>query len=763
MPRQVVHGEITEAILYTSVNITAGLFTIIVVVQTLAAPALATETSCKEVVSPRIKATARTVNDLSLRVMQRLISETREARNIVISPIGLAHCLNAVSSGAAGKTRDELRNVLSNSQSFTEEDYIGLQKFIFNPIAGVDISSATAIFALNPLKFQPAFETKFKGLYDGALFSAPNSPQLNTKLNEWIKTKTQNKIQVSSQTVVPNELRLLNALYFKALWIDQFETSLTKVEKFNLTKTISIPVEMMHKHLEMQMFYGEPDGAQIIRMPYGPPHSSPLSPFAMYIVLPKAGQSPEHLISTLTAQKVEDHIASMRPRVGDLSLPRFSLGGKNSFKTALNQIGVKQAFSPVSADFSFMTSKKPVWLGDINQNIRLLVNERGTEAAVITEAIYFLGANPEKRFNMVVDRPFLFFLRDDRSGAMLLCGIVHNPQSDKVATQEAENELLLKLRTDEARIVTLPTPEKKDASYTLARELSRTRDYFTAKQDFSQALEISRRLLAIEKPDCTTLYRHAAIELALSDTSAADLTFKKLIDLYAVTSGYDKTMSIWLEAFDAYDAMLLKQDASNPARSIVLAAKESFLKQQAVEAASTKERFIGAWRRDLSTIAVPDASSQVSFQQYLDRYDRDFEVFSKDIVPMRNAMKDSKAALRWKPSLFQSDYFRLGEAQSSLARFYYDQGRTSEAIDLFELSIINNIEDDHVETMEDDLVKLEQCFERSGKKVEALALAKRLSTARPLLRDYLELHKKWVEFKEDERRREYETRYTNSH
>lgn len=710
----------------------------------------------------RIKATARSVNDLSLRIMQRLVSE-KTPRTIVISPIGLANCLNAVALGAGGDTRSELRKVFLNSE-LNEQDFGTLQKFVLTPTNGVDVSSASAMVTARDVKLKPLFLKSFESSYGGTAISASSAENINQRLNDWIRVKAHGMFDGAYPPMKPHEIRLLNALYFNGKWIDQFEGKATKIEKFFETESSPISVEMMHKSLEMAMFYGESDGSQIVRMPYGPPHSNPLMPFAMYVVLPRKGQSPEQLLSMISVEKLESQISSMRPRVGELSLPRFSLLAKNSFKEPLAQLGIRQAFSAPKANFSEITDSKPLWLGDLNQNISLLVNEQGTEAAVLTDAVYFLGPNPSKRFEMNVNRPFVFFVRDDRSGTIVLLGVVHKPLMERAVTEAAETELLRNLDEDESKWAVFTGDEKKEAHWKLERELRGARDYFVSKSDFRQAIQISNRLMHIEKPHCSALYQHAFIQLALGNTAAAESTFKDILKLYAEAKGsFEKTRPEWLEAFDKYDAMLSSKNPKDPERAPVLAAKESFLIQDVKDDVFVKEGVVGAWRRDLSTIGVPDEVSKITFDQFIERFDKDTALLSKDIVSLRLALKEDKSALQWKPSMCQGDRIsRLGQSQSALAHFYSEHGSAHTAIQLFELCVINNIEDDYVEGVERDLSDLIEILNANGFKSEAKMVSQRQSQLMPIVHEYLELHLKWEELKKEEQRRWHETPHTSN-
>lgn len=83
-----------------------------------------------------------------------------------------------------------------------------------------------------------------------------------------------------------------------------------------------------------------------------------------------------------------------------------------------------------------MVYSKQVCVDDIKQILNLAVDERGTEVAVVTSANVALGA-PPSTFEMVVNRPFLFVLRDEANGAIHLIGIVNDPVRESALKKNA--------------------------------------------------------------------------------------------------------------------------------------------------------------------------------------------------------------------------------------------------------------------------------------------------------------------------------------
>lgn len=116
---------------------------------------------------------------------------------------------------------------------------------------------------------------------------------------------------------------------------------------------------------------------------------------------------------------------------GDVSLelPRFKLEYEKSLVKTLQALGMKQAFSPKTADFSAMTDpSKDLYVSGILHKSFIEVNESGTEAAAVTGLQMGGSAEPPKEiFEFRVDRPFFFAIEDRTTGALVFMGSVWNP------------------------------------------------------------------------------------------------------------------------------------------------------------------------------------------------------------------------------------------------------------------------------------------------------------------------------------------------
>jgi serine protease inhibitor len=152
----------------------------------------------------------------------------------------------------------------------------------------------------------------------------------------------------------------------------------------------------------------------------------------MYVFLPDTGFNPATWIGALSDPNWQPlQIAQFRMETGTLVLPKFRLEDSVPLKQPLQALGMKTAFDREGADFSGIGPG--LYISTVLQKTFVEVKEEGTEAAAVTTVTMVNSAAfmpPPHPFNMVVDRPFLFVIRDDRTGIILFIGLIYDPPSN---------------------------------------------------------------------------------------------------------------------------------------------------------------------------------------------------------------------------------------------------------------------------------------------------------------------------------------------
>ena len=170
--------------------------------------------------------------------------------------------------------------------------------------------------------------------------------------------------------------------------------------------------------------YYQNNNIQMVDLPYG------AGDFRMTVVLPSPGTDIDQLILSTDQQVWNAWIAALDSMNGHLALPKFSLQYDLTMNDVLKSLGMSIAFDMRHADFSYINPKVPLYVSSVKHKSYVEVNEEGTEAAAVTSVEIGITAilhGEEKTFNMVVNRPFVFLIRDVSSGTILFIGKIDDP------------------------------------------------------------------------------------------------------------------------------------------------------------------------------------------------------------------------------------------------------------------------------------------------------------------------------------------------
>ena len=217
------------------------------------------------------------------------------------------------------------------------------------------------------------------------------------------------------------KLVLTNAIYFKGQWVVRFDKKDTRDEPFMLANKQRINVPMMHQRDEYG--YCEQAGMQLLELPYAG------DALSMVVLLPKELDGLARLEKSLNAKTLADWLAKLSKKKVRVSLPRFTMTSEFRLDKNLHSLGMQDAFNPSKADFSGMDGTHELYIGAVLHKAFVDVSEEGTEAAGATAVVMKMRSSPVQPATFQADHPFLFLIRDTRSGSVLFIGRVVNPKS----------------------------------------------------------------------------------------------------------------------------------------------------------------------------------------------------------------------------------------------------------------------------------------------------------------------------------------------
>ncbi|XP_066482702.1 serpin B6-like [Tiliqua scincoides] len=359
------------------------------------------------------------------------LSEDDPKKNLFFSPLSISSALSMVFQGAKGNTAAEMSKVLSVAKA--GEIHVAYEKLISEinkPGTKYLLRLANRLFGETSYDFLTSFTDTCQKFYHADLeklnFCA-KAEESRKHINTWVEEQTAGKIQDLLATGLINSLTklvLVNAIYFKGNWANQFLKDHTKEKPFKISKNETKMVQMMYKKAEFNLGYVSDHRTKILELPYIDRELS------MIILLPDEIEDTstglEKLERDMTFEKLMDWI---NPEMMDLtevelSLPKFKLEEKYDLKSVLSRMGMAEAFVEGKADFSGMSSNKDLFLSEVVHKSFVEVNEEGTEAAAATAAIivpkFFVP-----RF--MADHPFLFLIRHNKTGSILFYGRFCSP------------------------------------------------------------------------------------------------------------------------------------------------------------------------------------------------------------------------------------------------------------------------------------------------------------------------------------------------
>jgi serpin B len=345
--------------------------------------------------------------------------------NRMISPASVAIALSMTYNGAQGETQRSMAQALELQGldlNTINQANATLKQSLEQADPAVTVAIANSLWGRLGIPFKDEFLQRNREFYQAEVSTLDfASADAADTINCWVSRNTRGKIpQIVSEINPDDVLFLINAVYFKGNWTTAFKPEATVERPFHRADGTSNPHPLMTQHNKYR--YLETSYFQAISLPYGNERLS------MYVFLPQQNSNLNRFLQTLTPQNWNTWISQFRQRDGVIQLPKFKLDYELGLNTVLKTIGMASAFDTTKADFSGI-STQPTHINQVQHKTFIEVNEEGTEAAATTSVrITVTSAMPAAApFQMIVDRPFFFAIRDNQTGIILFMGTVLDP------------------------------------------------------------------------------------------------------------------------------------------------------------------------------------------------------------------------------------------------------------------------------------------------------------------------------------------------
>jgi len=341
--------------------------------------------------------------------------------NLFFSPYSISLALAMTYAGARDNTAIEMAETLhfTLQQDHLHPAFKTLGEKLSVHDENINLTIANALWGQVGYPFLSEFHDTLAKSYDAPLrltdfVDAPE--EARTGINDWVREETEGKIEdlMGPGTITADtRLVLANAIYFKGTWKLQFDAEKTELAPFYRLDGRQVKVPMMR--MKERFPYMEGRDFQAIELPY---KGDTLS---MVICLPREGMF-EDFEATLSIERLDVILAQLCSEKVQLAMPRFELTSEFSLGDTLAGLGMPDAFTG-AADFSGMDGLRDLFIGHVAHKAYVSVNEEGTEAAAATGVSMTLSIPTA----MMIDRPFIFLIRDIETRTILFIGRVMDP------------------------------------------------------------------------------------------------------------------------------------------------------------------------------------------------------------------------------------------------------------------------------------------------------------------------------------------------
>ena len=375
-------------------------------------------------------------NDFALAMYDQL---RRQPGNLFFSPFSIRSALCMIEAGARGETAAQMREALrlSSSADMPRTGLVDIvQRLNLAGYRDYEMEVANSLWAQEGAPLLPEFVDLIARQFDGRISPVDfhvSADAACREINRWVEDKTRQRIQ---NLIPPGSLNsdtrlvLVNAVYFKGTWVLKFEERYTSKEPFYLDSGGKVQVPLMYQREEVRYFRAS--SFQAVDLIY---EGDDLS---MLVILPDKKEGLRDIEKLLSTRMLRDCVDQMDIREVKLFLPRFKTTWEGVDMSAhLGALGMPLAFKPFQADFSGINGFEPpdeksLYISAAFHKAFVDVYEEGTEAAAATgvipqasAALYRSEPPPIPIFR--ADHPFLFAIRDRKSGTILFLGRMVNP------------------------------------------------------------------------------------------------------------------------------------------------------------------------------------------------------------------------------------------------------------------------------------------------------------------------------------------------
>ncbi|MCP4459974.1 MAG: serpin family protein [Cytophagales bacterium] len=342
----------------------------------------------------------------------------------LISPFSVSSALSMTYVGAIGSTKKQMKEVFHfPTDSILNSGYSELTRILRQPFVNTDLSIANKLWVdKNRVSLSPEFVDTNKKYYSGAIKETDfgNAFESTFDINTWVANKTNSRIQniISPDVITPDVILIVtNAVYFKSNWKTQFDPRYTHPGTFTNHLNQNINVSYMISSGYFSSFQNEL--VSILELPYVG------DDFSFLILLPKLGM--KQLEFNLSSEILDSWLSEIhREKFTLIQIPKFKSSFKTDLRQMLRNLGMPNAFDAQAEFGGIGSSGGRIIISKVLHKTFIEVNEEGTEAAAATAVVAVARSMPTPK-EFVVDRPFMYAIKHNKTNTILFLGKSSNP------------------------------------------------------------------------------------------------------------------------------------------------------------------------------------------------------------------------------------------------------------------------------------------------------------------------------------------------
>lgn len=369
-------------------------------------------------------------NRFSIRLFQSL----NTTKDTFFSPFSIWSSLIIVYLGSKGTTEKELEAVTGIQgidKNLVAHRYNSLKTWFTSRIKASTFSLVNNLFFQKDIKVRPCLTPFLRD--DLTYVDFKRNPELaRIAVNFLIQKQTKDKIK---EILPPNsinaftELIVTSTMYFKGVWLQPFLPQSTKPGLFFTSHFEYLLVDMMITRDTFPFTISDELQCTAIELPYVG------RSLTMVVMLPNnKAHGVQILISSLTLSRLNNLTEEMFPREIVLALPKFQLEDSLQLSSTLQKMGLRD-IGTGHMNLTGFNKDQMLQFNGIYHKARVSVDEQGTEATAATATAFNRRSRPTRILDFIVDRPFVFFIRENHSQAILFIGVVRNPKYSSTITR----------------------------------------------------------------------------------------------------------------------------------------------------------------------------------------------------------------------------------------------------------------------------------------------------------------------------------------